>query len=69
MSCNADSNYHETTNEYAKEYQAEREEELKLKHYPNQLKMLWLDLINRYPNIYTIFDYNEACRKTNQQIF
>jgi hypothetical protein len=69
MSHLQDINYHETINEYAEEYQAELKEQLKLKRYHHQLKMLWLDLIERYPETYTIFDYNEACKKTNQLIF
>jgi hypothetical protein len=56
-------------NEYAQEYQAEREEGLKLKHYPHQLKMLWLDLIQRYPEKYSSFDYNKACEKAGLLIF
>ena len=69
MSNSQNDNYHETINEYAQEYQAELNDNLKLKNYTNQLRSVWFFMILDYPHLYTFDDYRTACEKSNLLIF
>jgi hypothetical protein len=54
---------------YIEEYQAELKHRLHITRYPTQLRDVWLKMVKDYPNVYSMDDYYEACKKAGLLVF
>ncbi len=69
MSNNQTTNYNESINEYAQEYQSEQSENLRPDRLHIQLQNVWLKMVKDYPHLYTMQDYYHACNQSKILIF
>ncbi len=69
MSNSQTTNYNESINEYAQEYQAEQSKNLRPDSLHIQLQNVWLKMVKDYPHLYTMQDYYHACNQSKILIF